>query len=78
MWNFISDKCSFYVVYFSGLKYPLMFLNTQPMVSNYDDKSVLHNHKNSQHVILGSPWFLSFILDIVNNRLGFWPRSQLH
>ena len=23
MWNFISDKCSFYVVYFSGLKYPL-------------------------------------------------------
>ena len=53
-------------------------LNTQRMVSNYDDKSVLHNHKNSQHVILGSPWFLSFILDIVNNRLGFWPRSQLH
>ena len=23
MWNFISHKCSFYVVYFSGLKYPL-------------------------------------------------------
>ena len=23
MWNFISDKCMFYVVYFSGLKYPL-------------------------------------------------------
>ena len=23
MRNFVSDKCSFYVVYFSGLKYPL-------------------------------------------------------
>ena len=28
MWKVISDKCSFYVVYFSGLKYPLSPFHT--------------------------------------------------
>ena len=34
MWNFILDKCSFYVVYFSGLKYPLSRVASDLIFSN--------------------------------------------